>query len=191
MLKVFCFIITSFIIASYSYANEWETSVAENGMVEISTSTKSIIFGTERVVLLHIYCSKYEKHESKTAKGMCGLEFDVSSANEIKEFYFGDFEGPTPNAEAVMTIKANPGQEHVIRPAGWYSAVDPVRFAFGFDYQLKGKNVGVVGGLLDDIKNGANSIEITITDSREPSKKIHASFSVIENRDDFQKIKFW
>jgi hypothetical protein len=120
---------------------------------------------------------------------MCGLEFGVQGFDEIKEFNFHDFEGPNPNAEALITIKVNPGQEHVVRPAGWCSSRD--RFTFGYEYQLKGKNVGVIESILDDIKNGANSIEITVTDSRAPNNKIHVSFSVIENRNDFQKIKFW
>jgi hypothetical protein len=76
MLKVILYIISSFIIASYSYANEWKTSVAENGMVEISTSTKSTIFGTEKVVFLQIFSAKYNKNDLKQLRECVGLNLE-------------------------------------------------------------------------------------------------------------------
>lgn len=126
------------------------------------------------------------------ATGMLNLEFTVSPAGSIPDFDFQYFEGPDAPArgQTLMTITVTQGSEHVVRTFGqngyWSAEVDD-GFAFQTASMTRDRESDV-RRLLDQLREGARSIEISVTDGRNPAIVLSASFPLSSSEAVFEAL---
>lgn len=101
-----------------------------------------------------------------------GLELMIHHPEEIKHFNFRDFEDSASKAIPLMKIVTSPGRDYLVKPAGRYSDLG---FGFVFGETKSGR---VIKSIVRDIQKGARRLDIEITDSRKPDKKLQVGFDV-------------
>lgn len=112
--------------------------------------------------------------------GLLNLEFTVSPARSIKGFDFEYFEGPHApvRGEELMRITVTAGGKrfvHTLKQNGYWSG----EVADGFVFQtadITRNKRSQVRKLLDQLRQGAQSIEIAVTDGRNHTTVLSAAF---------------
>jgi len=124
--------------------------------------------------------------------GLLNLEFTVSPAQSIDGFDFEYFDGPDAPAreERLMKITVTQGSDHFVHTLyqnGYWSAEVTDGFAFQ-SADLTRDAQSEVRALLEQLREGAQSLEIAITDGRNHSLVLSATFPLSGSRSVFEAL---
>jgi len=129
----------------------------------------------ERKVSLRLLCSP-DPHG-----GTVSLELEVPQAYDLKDFDYGDFEGPDAvggarNPARLRLTGAARKQEFTHSATGWYSAQDPNTFVFGLS-QLTHKP-GKLADLVRGIDSRSTHIEWKQRAYNDSKRELRAVFAL-------------
>lgn len=121
---------------------------------------------------------------SKYVKGTRGFALALEDSSNFKNFNFEDFEGPEAPAGEQLTIQTLPGKLYRMTQSGGFQ---DDTFVFGYAELLSTKH-GVVERIVGDIEKGAKTIEVKVTDTRQPHLQWVARFDVNSSPMNFRKL---
>ncbi len=167
---------------------QWEASRLDNGMRYLTYRATAPLLGKPTPVKVNFFCYPFS---TKTEKGTLGFEIHVSDIAALKPFRFEDFEGPdaASNGKKLLRISvARPGKPaFVVDSLVSGSSPDAKAFTFSIaqESQLaKSTERTVLQALADD----ADSVQMTITDTRNAKLKLEFTVPVVGKHGDFKTL---
>lgn len=156
---------------------QWRYEVNQYGYREAFLEQKSAVLGTDCLTRLEFNAAS---GDSKGHIAMLSLEFTVSPIAPIKGFDFGYFEGPDAPAgsQKLMRITVTKGGKpfvHRLSLGGWLSAEVEDGFVFNASHPTRNRR-GAVRKILDQVQQGAESIEVAIIDGHNHAIALSATF---------------
>ena len=168
-------------------AVKWESSRSENGTRYLTYSATATIMGMATPISVRFFCdpapSKNDVH------GTVGFDFYLSGVARLKPFNFSDFEGPDARTGKLMLVTVNrkgkPPLTYSLAPSG--GTPHESNFVFGIADEsrvVKSDAKSILKALSDD----GESMEITITDSRNRKLKIELTVPVADKQAEFKAL---
>jgi hypothetical protein len=166
----------------------WKFTVNQYSLRETSFDRNSVVLGVPCSTRLKFICTQ----DSNGTTGDLSMEFTISPSSKIPGFDFEYFEGPDAPAggKKLMTITLNQGGRRTkfqVGLGGWFSAEIDDGFVFGSVTPTRAKT-GYMRKVVEGILDGAESVEIAVSDGNDPSKVIVATFPVATGKPSFQAL---
>ncbi|MBI4912196.1 MAG: hypothetical protein HY823_05625 [Acidobacteria bacterium] len=154
----------------------WGIQAGPSGLRKASIQQEATVMGAKCTTRLQFTCTQ----DSPGAAGVLALEFTVAPITPLKGFDFGFFEGPGAPAGAkglmrLTVTRAGKPSVHSLRLGGWLSAEVEDGFVFASNQRTRQKT-GPVRQVLNQVLEGAETLEVAIVDGRNPSTVLKARF---------------
>lgn len=166
----------------------WESSRGDGGARYLSYSATAKLLGRPTPVSVNFYC---DPTAGKDMNGTVGFDVYLASIGVLHPFSFGDFEGPDAPArkrrlmQVTVVRKTEPVAAFSVAPSGWYPVAD--NFAFGVS-ALSREPRSTPMAILKALAEGADSLHIVITDSRDAKRKLAITVPVAGKRTEFKSL---
>lgn len=166
----------------------WETSRLDNGTRYLSYYANAPQLGKPTPFMVNFFCYPFS---TKTEKGMLGIEIYVDNVAALKPFKFDDFDGPdaATNGRKLLRITVNrPGKPAYVVDSmlsGWTPG--PKNFAFGVAEESQ-RARSVEKTVLQALAEDAESLQLTVTDPRNPKLKLEFSVPIAVKRGEFKAL---
>lgn len=167
---------------------KWEASTLENGTRYLSYHASAPQLGKPTPFMVNFFCYPFS---TKTENGMLGIEIYVDNVASLKPFKFDDFDGPdaATNGKKLLRITVNrPGKPPSVADtmlSGWTPG--PKNFAFGTSAESQ-RATSTEKTVLQALAADAESLQLTITDPRNPKLKLEFSVPITEKRGEFKAL---
>lgn len=179
------------ILSASSYLpaqSQWTYAVNQHGFRKTTLQQPSVILGVNCSTRLEFHCTQ----DSKGATGMLALQFTVFPIAPIKNFDFGYFEGPDApvGGQKLMKVtlsKAGKQTTYSMRLGGWLSGEIEDGFVFSANSKTRDRS-GQIRKVLDQVIQGAESIEVAIIDGKNRSTILKTTFPLIGGKASFEAI---
>lgn len=143
-----------------------------------SAEQKTMVLGVNCTTRIDIIPSR----KAENTRTVSSLEFTVAPVSSIKGFNFGYFEGPQAPAGGqklmkVSITRAGKTSVQTLALNGYYSA----EIADGYVFETTGSSSGradVITAMLSEIAQGAESIEVAITNGKDRSTVLSSTFTI-------------
>jgi len=157
---------------------QWRYEVDQYGQRRAFLEQQSIVLGSNCAVRLQFNATK--DRVGKGITGILALEFTVSPMSSIKGFDFEYFHGagaPVGSQELMRITITRGGKPfvHALGAGGYLSADVDDGFVFHAENLTRNRQ-GQVRKVLDQLLQGAESLEVAIMDGRNPAIVLSASF---------------
>ena len=158
--------------------SQWRYEVNQHGLREVFIEQKSVVLGSGCSTRLQLTATRDRVGEG--ALGVLSLQFTVSPMSSIKGFDFEYFHGVgAPVGERkLMRITITKGGEpyaHTLGAGGYLSSYMGDGFVFHSNNLTRNKQ-GQVRKVLDQLLQGAESLEIAIIDGHDDTIILSATF---------------
>jgi hypothetical protein len=168
---------------------QYEGSQYENGLRQAFIEQKSNVLGSICSTRLKFIATQ---GHGKGRTGILALEFTVSPATSIKGFDFEYFEGPDAPARdrKLMRITVTRNGKRFVQTFyqnGFWSAEVADGFVFETAAITRDKR-SEVRKLFDQLRQGAQSIEIAVTDGRNHALVLSAAFPLSDSKPVFEAL---
>jgi hypothetical protein len=162
---------------------QWRYEVNQYGYKQVFLEQKATVLGSNCSTRLEFNAATRDRKDST---GYLSLEFTVSPMSSIKGFDFGYFEGvgAPVGGQKLMRITLTKGGKssvHKWSPIGWLSAEVHGGFVFSANNPTRDKQ-GQVRKVLDQVLQGAESLEVAIIDGRNHAIVLSATFPLTGSR---------
>lgn len=162
--------------------SQWRFEANQYDLRKASIEQKSIALGVNCSTRLQFQATQ----DGKGSTGMLGLEFTISPISLIKKFDFGYFEGPDAPVGGRKLMRVTVFKEgkpfvHTLGLGGWGSAEVDDGFVFGTSSRTSNKE-GTVRKIIDQVLQGAESLEVAIIDSKNRSIILSAPFPLLGSK---------
>ncbi len=164
-----------------AHAQDWQNQVDENGLRTARVSASGSTPDGPATTTLTVQCRPGKD-------GAVSILYAISATEQMKKFNFGDFEGPGAPASkrklVRIVVQTQRGAVTVQTPVSGYR-IDQGTFVFQF--AARTNMASQVTRVTDAIRAGAETISVTVQDSRNTGRTIqtrfpgaHASFVLAE-----------
>jgi len=167
-------------------ADPW-TSSTKHTRHSLTYAAKTSLLGTETPVTVTFGC---DPKSDKESSGTLGFDITIKNTGKLKAFPFDDFEGPdatvAPNIRVVVNVANKPAQTFRTTASGSYS--DENAFCFSTT-EVSKKSRSVPRSILQTLAdNAAETVQITITDPRQPKTPLEFTIPVAGKQIAFQNL---
>jgi hypothetical protein len=186
--QIFAVILGCLTFSSLHAEEQWKFSVNQYDLRETYIDQQAVVLGVPCNSRLKFICTQ----DQKGATGCLSMEFTIAPYSKIAGFDFEFFEGPDApvGGKKLMSITlAKDGKQTRIQesPGGWVSAEIEDGFVFGYATPTKNRN-GYMRKVINQIIGGAETIEVAVTDGKNPSKVVSVIFPVVNGRESFKSL---
>jgi hypothetical protein len=187
-LLTLCASVAMMAVAQTTPTPKWETSKLDNGARHLSYYANAPQLGKPTPFMVNFFCYPLS---TKTEKGMLGIEIYVDNVASLKPFKFDDFDGPdaATNGKKLLRIAVNrPGKPAYVVDSmlsGWTPG--PKNFAFGIAEESR-RAKSVEKTVLQALAEDAESLQLTVTDPRNPKLKLEFRVPIAEKRAEFKTL---
>ncbi|MFZ4681252.1 MAG: hypothetical protein ACOYMS_02020 [Terrimicrobiaceae bacterium] len=167
-------------------AEKWTPS-SQNSRQSLTYSASADLLGKSTPIIVVFGC---DPTWDKTSAGTLGFDLTVKNASKLKAFPFADFEGPdavaAPAVRLTLTRKGKPPLILKTVASGSYSEID----AFTFNVsEVSKKAKSVPRSLLQALaEDGADRLEISISDPRNPALALTLTLAVAGRQAEFKNL---
>lgn len=167
--------------AAWAFANDGRGA-------RLSHSATAVLLDKAVPTTATFYCNP---HSDRNSQGALGVDLLVGRVHELAGFTFDDFEGPDAKAASRKLVRLRllraqgPAQEWSVAVAGWYAQSD--QFAFGLSAPSR-QRVSVPRTVLAALAEGGESLQVSITDPRDPKRKLEWTIPVAGHAAEFKAL---
>jgi len=158
--------------------SQWRYEANQNGVRETFIEQKSVVLGSTCSTRLRFSAS--QDRVGKGITGVLALEFTVSPMSSIKGFDFEYFHGvgaPVGSQELMRITISKGGKSfvHTLGAGGYLSSYVDDGFVFHAENLARNKQ-GQVRKVLDQVLQGAESLEVAMIDGKNRAIVLSATF---------------
>lgn len=183
------FLLLSAIVPARAESPEpkWEVEMTENGARHLNYIATVSLLGKQIPIGLTFRC---DLTETEFEHGTLGFDLYIKNVEPLESFHFEDFEGPDAAASGRKLLhvavlrKGSPPLNFDFAPSG--SIPSERNFYFGIADVTTARSPEKE--LLQALANGAETLELSITDSRDPKVKLEVTVPVYGKEKDFKAM---
>jgi len=173
---------------AYAQSGRWSPLTTANASSTLTYTAEAPILRKPGKFIVSFYCNPYN---GKNSSGAIGFNLTVAHATTLTPFNFDDFEGPDATAAAKqlveVIVKRGGKTTFTMKESASGSYQENEAFMFGVS-KLNKVARSNVKTLLRELAAGADSLQITITDSRNAAIKLLFEVPVHGKQAEFSKL---
>jgi hypothetical protein len=186
--QIIALILGSLTFSSLHAEEPWKFSVNQYDLKETYIDQQVVVLGVPCTSRLKFMCTQ----DQKGATGYLSMEFTITPYSRIAGFDFEFFEGPDApigGKKLLIITLAKAGKQIRFQESlgGWVSAEIEDGFVFGSGTPTKNRN-GYMRKVINQIIGGAETIEVAVTDGKNPSKVVSVIFPAAKGRESFKSL---
>lgn len=169
---------------------KWVYTTSKDGGRTLTVDQPAVILGQPEMIRVEFSCSFDSPKED--LHGALSIQLTIPNSPKFPQFHFDDFEGPDSaigsrklmNFQTTLKGKVT---KVAVSPSG--SLTDELKDGFKFEAsEFSSKRHSPVRKVFDEIKAGAEFLEIAITDSKDPKTVIVAKVPLLGEQEQFQAL---
>jgi hypothetical protein len=174
-------------LRAQAQADRWESSLSKSAR-QLTYSSTVALLGRPTTIRIGFFC---DPTQTRTEHGALGFDLYVSNASALAPFAFDDFEGPDapalkkPGLRVVVTRPGKPPLSFSVAPSGWYPGDGSFAFGVSAVSNLAGSQPRK---LLTTLAEGAERLQITIADLRDPHLVLAVAVPVAGKQTQFSAL---
>ena len=166
---------------------KWESTRSDNGTRYLTYTASATLLGKLTPFSVSFFCdpapSKNDIH------GALGFDLQIRGVDRLKPFNFNDFEGPDARTGRLMRVTVNRKGRPILALKLAPNGATPQEGDFAFGIADESRVVRSDSkSILRAIADNGESMQVTITDSRNPKLKLEFDIPVADKQAEFNAL---